>query len=90
MVKLINNLIPEGARWEDNYVPLELCRDMTGSEKSEIAMQLSEINRQNIFAEIRMEHPDYTQDMVMQVYLTLITDDKEFVKEAYGGREVQP
>ena len=75
---------------QERKVPFEIYKNMTGSEKVELAFELSEIFRQNILAEIRQEHPDYTQDMIIQAYLTLITDDKEFVKEAFGGRELQP
>jgi hypothetical protein len=75
---------------QERKVPFEVYKNMTGSEKMEIVFELSEIFRQKIFADIRKEHPDYTQDMVMQAYLTLITDDEEFVKEAFGGRELQP
>lgn len=74
---------------EEMKVPFEIYKNMTGSEKVEIAMQLSEILRQNVRSEIRDRHPDYTDSQITQAYLTLITDDKEFVKEAFGGREVE-
>ena len=84
-----HNPVPYASFEEVLGVPGELCRNMTGSEKFEIAMELSDIRRLNVRAEIRQRYPDYTEDMITQAYLNLMLD-KDFVKGVFGGRELKP
>ena len=89
MAELNYNPVPYPSFEDMLEVPGELCRNMTGSEKSEIAMELSNIRRLNVRAEIRQRYPEYTEDMITQAYLNLMLD-KDFVKGAFGGRELKP
>lgn len=90
MIKPNYNLIPHDTTPEAARVQTEIYKKMSISEKAEILFQLNDNFRQIVREGIRLRHPDYTEDMITQAHLTLITDDKEFVKEAFGGREVQP
>ncbi|MBW8015499.1 MAG: hypothetical protein FVQ82_04870 [Planctomycetes bacterium] len=90
MIKHDNNLIPHDTTPEAARVQTEIYKNMTGEQRLEIAFKLSNNLRQIVRDGIRHRHPDYTDDMITQAYLTLIMDDTEFVKEAFGGREVQP
>lgn len=84
------NLLPHDTTVEAARVQAEIYRKMTMSQRAELTFKLCDNQRQIIRDGIRHRHPDYTEDMVTQAYLTLIMDDKEFVKEAFGGREVKP
>ena len=90
MIKLNYNLIPYDTTPEAARVQAEIYKNMTGEQRLEIAFKLSNNLRQIVRDGIRHRHPDYTDSQITQAYLTLIMDDKEFVKEAFGGREVQP
>ena len=90
MVKLDYNLIPRDTTTEAARVQAEIYRNMTISQKAEILFQLNDNFRQTVRQGIRMRHPEYTEDMVSQAHLVMITGDKEFVKEAFGGRELEP
>ena len=90
MIKANYNLIPRDTTPEAARVQTEIYKNMTIGEKAEILFQMNDNFRQIVREGIRMRHPEYTEDMVSQAHLIMITGDKELVREAFGGREVQP
>ena len=89
MIDFNYNPIPHDTSEEAARVQAEIYRNMSPDKRSEIAFDLSEGLRQTVRAGIKDRHPYYSEEQISQAYLTLIMD-KEIVKQAYGGQEIEP
>ncbi|MCK4999643.1 MAG: hypothetical protein KAS23_08910 [Anaerohalosphaera sp.] len=70
-------------------VQWEIFRNMSGSERVDLACRLSEDLRATVIAGIKHRHPDYTHAQTIKAYLSLIID-KEILDEAMPNIEATP
>jgi len=89
MNEISYNPIPFDTSAEAARVQDEIYRNMSMSQRAELTFKLCDNLRNTVKDGIRDRHPDYTEDMVTQAYLNSIMD-KDFVKEAFGSRELEP
>jgi hypothetical protein len=59
------NLIPNDANIDEMRKQFEILRNMTGEQRALIAFEMSDKARQELIADIKKQHPEFTKQQVI-------------------------
>ncbi len=72
------NTIPADTTLEAVRKQFEILRKMTGEQRMEIAFELSDKARQELFADIEKQHPEFTRRQVINEAIRICYGEEPF------------
>ena len=72
------NTVPADTTLEAVRKQFEILRKMTGEQRMEIAFELSDKARQELFADIEKQHPEFTRRQVINEVIRICYGEELF------------